>query len=327
MMLLCKGIVWRYIFQKNRPLFPERHFNKHILPNLWKITQHTEKFINSHVHRVLLSKYEDSANLNLDAIIVGSDQIWRPKYIKINLKNAYLAFARQWTVKRIAYAASFGTDVWEYTAAQTDLCKNLLAKFDAVSVREFSGVEFCRKYFNRNDVVQLIDPTLLLSKQDYLPLLVRYNQSSPGKMMVYVLDKDVRKQSFISRASKMYGLEAFSTNSNVENGQAPIEERIQPPLEQWLKGFDDAELIITDSYHACIFSIIFRKPFYVIANKERGNDRLRTLLSLVGLENRIIDEDSLVVPQYLDPIDYNLVYEKLSSAKEKSLDFLRGNLL
>ena len=86
------------------------------------------------------------------------------------LANAYLAFAKDWKqIKRIAYAASFGTDKWEYTLEETRECAALLKLFDAVSVREASAVQLCKNYFQIK-AVHLLDPTLLLSKEDYLSL-------------------------------------------------------------------------------------------------------------------------------------------------------------
>ena len=79
--------------------------------------------------------------------MVGSDQVWRPMYYPTKIENAYLDFARDWNVKRMAYAASFGTSDWEYTAGQTRRCRELLRKFDVVSVREESAVGLCRKFF------------------------------------------------------------------------------------------------------------------------------------------------------------------------------------
>lgn len=72
----------------------------------------------------------------------------------------------------------------------------------------------------------------------------------------------------------------------MEDWSAPLAERIQPPVEQWLRGFMDAELVVTDSFHACVFSILFHKPFVVVGNKERGLARVKSLLKMFGLEER-----------------------------------------
>ena len=83
---------------------------------------------------------------DFDAFIVGSDQVWRRLYMP-DIYREYLSFAEGWNVRRISYAASFGTEEWEYSPLETTECRRLLQKFDAVSVREASGVSLCKKHF------------------------------------------------------------------------------------------------------------------------------------------------------------------------------------
>ena len=80
---------------------------------------------------------------DFDAFIVGSDQVWRRLYMP-DIYREYLSFAEGWNVRRISYAASFGTEEWEYSPLETTECRRLLQKFDAVSVREASGVSLCK---------------------------------------------------------------------------------------------------------------------------------------------------------------------------------------
>lgn len=83
-----------------------------------------------------------------DALVVGSDQVWRPMYFG-DVKDAFLNFASDWPIKRVAYAASFGTDEWEYSDEQTRKCAELIKQFDAVSVREEEARWLCRNIFIR----------------------------------------------------------------------------------------------------------------------------------------------------------------------------------
>ncbi|MGV0953523.1 MAG: polysaccharide pyruvyl transferase family protein [Fluviibacter sp.] len=80
-----------------------------------------------------------------DVVIVGSDQTWRPKYSP-NIDNFFLDFLSGKKIKRIAYGSSFGVDEWEFTEDQTARCALLAQQFDAISVREVSGVDLCNKY-------------------------------------------------------------------------------------------------------------------------------------------------------------------------------------
>ena len=134
------------------------------------IQKYTRQFVDRYIHRVLLQDAGTLRNDGYGAIVVGSDQVWRPRYFKGDIRDAFLRFAKDWDVKRIAYAASFGTDEWEFTPEQTSDCAELLGRFDAVSVREDSGVGLCRKYLH-TEAQHVLDPTMLLSAGDYTELI------------------------------------------------------------------------------------------------------------------------------------------------------------
>lgn len=117
----------------------------------------------------------------------------------------------------------------------------------------------------------------------------------------------------------------FSVNNPYEADEnKPLEDRIKPSVETWLRGFFDAELIVTDSFHACVFSIIFKKQFIVVGNKSRGMSRFESLLKMFGLEDRLVNgcDDFLK----LSAINYDLVYEKYRVLKDMSYSFLKDNL-
>lgn len=251
------------------------------------ISQHTQPFVDKYIHRRVVNSPNELRANEFDAIIVGSDQVWRPKYYG-KIEDAYLAFAKGWHIKRIAYAASFGTDDWEYTPEQTKTCGELLRMFDAVSVREASGVQLCKEHFGV-EAQHVLDPTMLLAKEDYIRLVETADvPKSKGTLLNYILDDSPEKRALIEWVAKEKGLVPFRVNSRIEDHAAPLEERIQPPVEQWLRGFYDAEFVVTDSFHACVFSILFGKPFVVVGNKERGMARFESLLKLFGLEDRLI---------------------------------------
>ena len=99
---------------------------------------------------------------HFDAFVVGSDQVWRPRY-NAYIPNLFLDFTEGMSVKRIAYAASFGTDQWEFSAEQTTISSFLAKKFDIVSVREASGIQLCKQNLGV-DAIQVLDPSLLLRR-------------------------------------------------------------------------------------------------------------------------------------------------------------------
>ena len=110
----------------------------------------------------------------------------------------------------------------------------------------------------------------------------------------------------------------FYVFSKVNDTSLPLSERIQIPVEKWLKGFQDAKFVITDSFHGCIFSIIFNVPFVVLRNEQGGLARIYSLLSMFCLKDRLVDSvDDL---KQLKIIDWN----KVNAIREKKKYFALG---
>lgn len=317
-----KRLVNKLLGRKDNIVFLEQYVSK-IKPI---IQQNTNKFIKNYIHRVSFKTFAKIPNADtFNAIIVGSDQVWRPIYFgEDHVDDAFLAFASGWNIKRIAYAASFGVDKWEYSPLQTETCKSLLHNFDAISVREESGVKLCRECLECKAQL-VLDPTMLLDKSEYVKIIKTSNvPKSKGNLLVYILDETPDKTALIKNIADKYNLKPFRVGSNTENIHAPLNERIQPPVEEWLRGFYDAEFVITDSFHACVFAILFEKQFVVIGNKKRGMSRFFSLLSQFGLENRLISEK--LNESAVDYIEFTLLRNRLAELKEKAMSFLYKSL-
>ena len=299
------------------PIFYEQKYNR----EQPIIRQYTDLFIEKYVHLTKYKNFSDIKESEYDAIVVGSDQVWRPKYFGINqIEQAYLRFAENWNIKRMAYAASFGTDEWEYTTKQTLICGELLKKFDAVSVREDSGVQLCKEHFGV-EAQHVLDPTMLLEKEDYIKLFEANNTpKSKGNLLCYFLDETDEKKELIKRVAEEKGLTPFNVKSKSDDIKSPISDRVQPPLEQWLHGFYDAEFVVTDSFHACVFSILFDKPFIVYGNKKRGLSRFESLLNVFGLKSSLITN----ISEYKDIDNANWKYTNkiLDNYRKTAFDIL-----
>lgn len=294
------------------------------------IAQYIQSFVDAHIHRKVIRSFKELKATDYNAIVVGSDQVWRnvyfsPMWLHQPMDNAFLAFAEKWNVKRLSYAASFGTDKWEYTDEEMVRCKQLLGMFDAISVREKGGVDLCREHFNVS-AQQVLDPTMLLTREDYMALFQERNTlPSKGNLLVYVLDETSELIKLVNDIVAKKNLNPFSVNNPYEADESkPLEKRIKISVESWLRGFYDAELVVTDSFHACVFSIIFKKQFVVIGNKKRGMSRFKSLLKAFGLEDRLIDGSKEF--EALGTINYDVVYEKYEALKKKSYHFLQTNL-
>ncbi|MDR1860655.1 MAG: polysaccharide pyruvyl transferase family protein [Bacteroidales bacterium] len=262
-----------------------------------------------------------------DAIIVGSDQTWRPCYSP-DLDAYFLDFLEQKTgIKRIAYAASFGVDNWELTEAQSARYTRLLKLFDAVSVREDSGVKLCSQYLDCT-AQQMPDPVLLLSPDDLLFLTARAETPpSKGTMMTYILDQTEKTQHLVAEVARRNALLPFSVMAKkyIQSPDDAPADCTFPPVEQWLRGFSDAEAVVTDSFHGCLLSIMFHKPFICTGNAGRGMTRMMSLLRTFGLQNHLIATTEQL-PEQLPKPDWQTVDAITTEQRRHGLTFLSENL-
>ena len=285
-------------------------------------------FVDTHLYLVPVNDLLHEFPMSVDAVVVGSDQVWRPKYFTraygCPMDNAFLSFLHGRTIKRIAYAASFGTENWEYSNEQTHLCSRFIQLFDAVSVRESSAIRLCKERLGRGDACRMPDPTLLLSRDDYLSLCDKQNE--PRRyMFYYVLDETAEIRSKAESIAKERGLVLKQVKGDVDNPHLPVRERIKAPVEEWIKSINNADFVFTDSFHGCVFSILFGIPFVVLGNSNRGLDRFNTLLSVYHLEKNYIPS----IHQYDPGVDYSVpkgVELVLDIERNNAYSFLRRNL-
>ena len=246
--------------------------NKKTIPRFQKRKPQLDLFVKENIKLSNpVSKYSAKIirKYRAQAFVVGSDQVWRPKFNHY-LEDMYLQFTNDHSVKRIAYAASFGVDEWEYTAEQTRGCSALAKKFDSISVREESGVKLCKEHLGV-DAAWVLDPTLLLDKSDYLDLCKDIPEPSEKHLAAYVLgmNEDVQRTCEKIANEKGLILKVFSADSKVSLS-----------VPEWLAMFRDASYVVTDSFHGTVFSIIFGKEFKCIYNEVRGAARFESLLNL-----------------------------------------------
>lgn len=277
-------------------------------------------FVNKTALSFNKEQYQSSVQ-NLDAVIVGSDQVWRYKYVRTNYKYYFLDYLPSKT-KKIAYAASFGVDEWEGNEETVQNVEKLLAQFKAVSVREKTGVAICNDTFHCNKAQHVLDPTFLPEVSFYNKLIDKEKIQKKVRLFSYVLDNSNFVKEVIAHASKSLNLEIdtikltdykFSTN---------------PSIAEWLYHFREADFVITDSFHGTVFSILFNKQFICIGNKKRGYTRFESLLSLLNLNNRLIFDYNVENINSLlnNRIDYNAVEVLKQKHIETSKEFLLNSL-
>ncbi len=329
------------IFSFLRRLFLRVIFRKKVVVRTWAykseeklIRQHTDRFIRENIKTTdLFASEKDFKSINqykFDAFIVGSDQVWRPKYSP-SLKNHFLGFlSANDKSLRIAYAASFGVENWEYNDQQTKRCSLYAKKFSAISVRENSAISLCKDYLGVNST-HVLDPTMLIPKEEYIELV--HNDKIPshdGKLFNYVLDSSPDIKKIIDLIASELSLKPFSSTARGsfrDLGQKHISDCVFPPITAWIRGFMDADFVVTDSFHGTAMSIVFNKPFLSIGNRKRGITRFKSLLSLFGIENRLVYEfDQTIETIIQTPIDYLTVNKKMEQMKQHSILFLQNAL-
>ena len=219
-------------------------------------------------------------------------------------------------IKRIAYATSFGASEWEYNEEQTRVCSKLIKKFNAVSTRENDGIDLCRKYLDRDDVVNVLDPTLLLEKEDYTLLCKDVPTATEELLFAYILDETCESKSILEKIAKEKSLKLKLVSAH---------DDCTLTIEEWLAMFRDAKMVVTNSFHGTAFSIIFNKEFYSICNKSRGNSRFNSLLTQFNLSNRLFNCIS-EINYNLKQIDWDKVNLLKQLNQEKSLNFLIKSL-
>ncbi|WP_346992890.1 polysaccharide pyruvyl transferase family protein [Alteromonas gracilis] len=176
----------------------------------------------------------------VDLLIVGSDQVWRPKYSPC-IANYFFDFYSkiESSPKRISYAASFGVDTWEFNEQDTRKCRSLISGFDAVSVREDSAIELCKSYLNV-DAVKVVDPTLLLESSDYKALMPKSDVlGASGRVLNYILDPAKEKQDIAKKIASLLSKESLTIKPDdyIKVKPKHIDKCIYPGVELWLQSF------------------------------------------------------------------------------------------
>lgn len=259
-----------------------------------------------------------------DAVIVGSDQVWRAIYVP-NIEDYFLSFVKNKSTKKIAYAASFGTRHPEYSNIQKTNCGKLTQSMTAISVREANGLDIFQEFGWDNSAVKVVlDPTMLLPKSHY-ENLIKHNHKKEleNNIFCYILDLDTKAAAIIKQACNILHKKTYDIIDMKKRNNANY---VLPSIEDWLTGIHDSSFVITDSFHGTIFSILFNNPFAVYVNENRGADRFYSLLKVFGLEDRIITINNSINTILQKKIDWGKVNQIIENEKQQSLLFLKQAL-
>lgn len=307
---------------------PEVFREKRYARELPVLSANVSPFVRKNINPRMIGSYTEIKEGEYDAFVVGSDQVWRPRYFD-PIEDAYLAFTAGWDVRRIAYAASFGTDELEYEYMQLEACSKLLEKFEGVSVREDSAVRLCEEWLDCDRALHVLDPVMLLDAAEYQKIAAgAKNRLAKGKVVTYILDRSEEKRHVIDFVRKVSGMDVHDCSVYPYVNDRPVEERAVPALEDWLAAFADAEFVVTDSFHGCVLAILMHKRFIAVGNSRRGMARLKSLLDMFGLDMRLVhgidpEDDG---EYFLSEPDWGTIDGILEEKRMASMAFLKDSL-
>ena len=271
--------------------------------------------------KIYFSYTELEENLpEADIYLTGSDQVWGG-----TLKANYLCFVPEKS-KKVSYGASFGKG--SISEEQKEIIKPWLKCFQGITVREKSGVSICAEM--GISATQVLDPTLLLIKEDYPTIEVEDKDKYIFGYFLNVKDRNDIPIDTIKQYCARQNMALHITGGVAGvNCIVPIEEQCFLNVEEWLTKYKNAECIITNTFHGTVFAIIFRKPFLVVLQKGESasqNERLYSLLEMFGLSGRIMHQNEAIDGQMNCPIDWKKVSSIQKEEAYQSLSILRAML-
>jgi hypothetical protein len=286
-------------------------------------------------------KLEDMGSLNdrCDMFIVGSDQLWNVWLSRPYKQMYFLDFVDEYR-KRIAYGTSFGIE-YSGTGEEKLISGAELRKFDHVSVRDDYSKTACEELFGVENVEKVLDPTLICPIEEYKALEKLSTIREESKyILAYILDPTPEiggylEQLSAERKKKVLVLldePPWQWEKHKEklalSGERDVEVMEHVGLYEWLWMFDHAQAVVTDSFHGTIFSMIYEKPFLTLSNARRGAQRFVSLLSPVGLTDRLFYKPEAICEnsKLLKKLNYSKVNKKLEEMRRQSYSWLENAL-
>ena len=261
----------------------------------------------------------------MDAVVVGSDQLWRPS----NIVGCYftLEFVPD-KVKKIAFSTSFG--VPELPANLHKHAKKFLSRIDFISVRENSGADIVMRESGRGATV-VCDPTMMLTAEGWMHIQEEKPFAEGKYILMYLMGDNPEQREFVKQLSKKTGCRIIGLLHGATYIAYDEEVADEKPFNvgpsEFVNLIRNAEYVCTDSFHCCVFSILNSTKFFAFrrwpdGSKFSANDRLYTLLDFTGLSRRMLMGTEDVNKCIADDIDFVPVLEKVAEKRKMSMEFL-----
>lgn len=254
-----------------------------------------------------------------DCYMVGSDQTWNPIITKRHARAFFLDFGED-DVLRASYASSFGMHQWEDTEwVKANEVSKLLRRIQMLSVRETNGIEILKHDLGVKHAVQVIDPVLLFD--DYPELTGAIKETSDLILYKLSYSNDFYEKAKIVASDLSVTPRSIGSIRWIRGVKCGYPEGV----EKWIRRIAGAKYVMTDSFHGMIFSILYRKQFILYSRTRKLNNRMASILSLLGISERILPANASageIKKVLISPIEYDSVYTKLKELRRGSESFL-----
>lgn len=294
-------------------------------------TQIVEEFMSKHFKIANKRDYKHLNEMNrfCDSFLLGSDQMWTESTTELVGYSFFLDFVDK-EKKKVACATSFGASHFNTDLKMRYTARDYLKQFDAISVREESGVEICHKAFGIN-AEQIIDPIFWEGKTifDQLVDSETENELPEHYLLCYILDPDEEKKKFVKYIAEknkltilsVLGMKEYNINKDCWHIGQLVEK---PAIEEFVLLVKKCDFLITDSHHGTCMGIIYEKNYFALGNKKRGIDRFLTVAEKLGTQNRVVtqpfDYDRV---NTVSKIDYKQVRFKLEQEILRAKEWLK----
>ncbi len=257
-------------------------------------------------------------------LISGSDQIWNVRMSDFD-ESYFLAFNNN--AEKIAYAPSLGR--LDFTPLEEEYFIRYLKTYNILSVREYQSSEYLKKFYSK-EIPVLMDPVFLLSAKEWNEISIKPNVSEKY-ILFYSLGNVAGIRKFVKKLSRETGIKVVTILKSLRDVFSGFEKRFDAGPQDFLGLISNAEYVVTDSFHAVSFSLIYHRKFWAFSSSESAGERgswtrIPNLLNIAGLENRILNADNCDSVNIYESIDFKKVDSNLVPQIEKSKLFLRKSL-
>jgi len=256
--------------------------------------------------------------LDYDILVCESDVIWSADFFNGDFDDTFfLALPSMTLIKKVAYAASMANA--ELNEMQLARLKELITNFEAISCRETYAAELVTKLWSK-EADCVLDPVLILSEKDYHSIIAQRIIKEPYVLLYIPVGYDLQLIKKAKRYAKRRGLKLVEISSYPWD-RISHKTITKAGIEEFLSLIKNAEVVLSNSFHAVCFSVIFHKEFFAFTR--RTGKKIKDICERLGLSERFIENEIVDVPL----IQYEKVDALLENEKKKSIEFIERHII